>query len=170
MIKVPDFAPGCFGSALAFQADDVICRNCVFSSQCEPVHSVAKTELRKRFGVTVRETKKTMADKFAGSTETVLPSKTQMILDRIDNSNFDIVGKLNRGENPFGSSMRFLTVACHLLLRRPFITQEHITAGCVYSLKCQRSTAEAYSRIAIQILSHVGAIESNDGMMTIKRI
>jgi hypothetical protein len=40
------FAPGCFGSALAFDLDDPTCQTCVFASQCQPVHvqSVATLE------------------------------------------------------------------------------------------------------------------------------
>lgn len=169
MIRVPDLAPGCFGSALAFQADDMICSRCVFAAQCEPVHIIAKSELRKRFGIEIKEPKKTTIKHEDGTIETVLPKRTQIFIDRINNANFDIVGKLQRGVNPFGSSMKFLAVACHLFLRMPAVKHEHITAACIHALKCQSNTADAYARIAVQVLTHVGAIDSNDGVMTIKR-
>lgn len=169
MIRIPDLAPGCFGSALAFEANDMICGHCVFASQCEPVHALAKMELRKRFGIEIKESKKTTIRHEDGTVETVLPKRTQLFIDRINNANFDIVGKLQRGVNPFGTSMKFLAVACHLLLRMPSVKHEHITAACIHSLKCQQNTAEAYARIAVQVLTHVGAVRINDGVMTIKR-
>lgn len=169
MIKVPDFAPGCFGSALAFSEKDAICRNCVFSQGCESAHKIAKAELRSRFGITVRESKKPLADVCANEPTTTLPKKTQALFDRINGANYDIVGKLRSGVNPFGESMRFMAVACQLLLKVPNVKQSTITAGCVYKLGCQEDTAEAYARTAIQILSHVGAIDSNDGVITIRK-
>jgi hypothetical protein len=169
MIKVPDFAPGCFGSALAFNASDSICRNCVFSKECEPTHKRAKEELRNYFGIKVREPKKPLADVCANSPETTLPKKTQALFDRINSANYDIVGKLRSGVNPFGESMKFMAVACQLLLKVQNVKQSTITAGCVYKLGCQEDTAEAYARTAIQILSHVGAIDSNDGIISIRK-
>lgn len=169
MIRVPDFAPGCFGSALAFNGDDMICRTCMFCSQCEPVHDLAKAQLRKHFGIDIKEPKKKHFVTEDGTVEVVIPKRTQIIIDRINNANFDIVGNLQRGVNPFIGSMKFLAVACHLLLRMPALKQENIVAGCVYALKCQTNTAEAYARVAIQVLTHVGAIETNDGVISIKR-
>ena len=55
MTTVPDFAPGCFGSALAFKADDAVCEGCIFKAQCQPVHLEALASLRARLGIKTKD-------------------------------------------------------------------------------------------------------------------
>jgi hypothetical protein len=165
---IPDFAPGCFGSALTFDAADMICRNCAFSAQCKPASALARRALQDRFGIKVREKKTNQVVQEDGTVELALPIKTQKLIERIDNSNLDVVGNLSRGKNPFDGTMKFLAVACQLLLRRPVVSRELLIAGCVYALKCQQNTAEAYARQAEQILAHIGAVDVTEGGIKLK--
>ena len=172
----PEFAPGCFGSALTYKATDMICRACPFAGDCAPAHEVAKAEMRARFGITVKS--KPSADPkpepsasgdVIESPEMVIDRKTQELLDRIDRSGMSIAGSLRDGINPFEKTMRFMKVACHLLLRLPNVSQDMITAGCMHAIGCQRNTAETYARLAVRVLTHVGAVEVNDGLLSIRR-
>lgn len=46
-------APGCFGSALSFNAEDTICQACPFNAKCQPVHEIAKNHLHDKFGIAI---------------------------------------------------------------------------------------------------------------------
>lgn len=182
MSEIPIFSPGCFGSAIAFKKDDVVCSNCPFVAQCEPVHRVSLQTLRDRFGVkTTREIVSERAQKREAvqaakkaapvdPTLLTVPKKVRELLERLDRGSYDVVGKLKRGENPFGAAIPYMMVACHLLINfQTPVDQKFLSTAFVRKLGWQKNTADAHARMAIQALTHVGAVENNDGLIRIRK-
>ena len=181
MTTIPEFSPGCFGSAVAFKKDDTVCRSCPFAEQCEPAHLEAQQALRERYGVKttqqviahnkqVREAEKAARQAAKDPAALVLPKKTQVLIDRLDRGNYDVKGKFARGENPFGQSMRFMQIVGHILLRLKDggLDRQLLAAAFVKKLEWQQGTADAHARMAIQALEHIGAITNNDGVISLK--
>lgn len=178
MTTIPPFSPGCFGSALAFKKGDVACGGCKFAALCEPAHLEAQKALRERFNVqtTAEAAAEKKAAKAANSatptdpTALTLPKKTQELIARLDKGNYDIVGSLKRGENPFGAAIPFMKLACHLLLRlqQPF-SMKGLSTAYVTKFGWQQGTADAHARMAVQALTHIGAVKNTDGMISIRR-
>lgn len=178
MTEIPPFSPGCFGSAIAFKKDDVACGSCKFAEACEPRHLEAQQALRERHGVKTRdkiseEKKAAKETKKAAPVDPaalVLPKKVQELLTRLDRGNYDIVGSLRRGENPFGSAMPFMKLACHLLLRLPMpLSQKGLSTAFATKFGWKENTSDAHARMAIQALVHVGAVDMRDGTISIRR-
>lgn len=174
MTTIPAFAPGCFGSALAFQKDHSICRDCKFSAECEPLHNENIKRLREELGIERRSTMGSTAHPasrnvaLAGST---LPKKVDEIVARIQAMGLDIAGKMRNGENPFSAgNAKFLRVGALIFLRADFsVTTDLLSRLYVRKLECKANTAEAYARMALQIFDHFGAIEKSDGGYRIRR-
>lgn len=168
-ISVPEYAPGCFGSALTFEKTDMICKACPFSDRCEPASAESKSLLRSRFGIVFKSKTIRPVPQEVGNIATVECEKTRKLIERIDRADLNIVGKLLAGANPFDQQMKFMAIACHIFLRRETVTQNMITVGCVHTLKIQHGAADCYARIALKALVHIGAITNNDGRYSLKR-
>ncbi|OWZ90469.1 hypothetical protein B9J07_28195 [Sinorhizobium sp. LM21] len=181
MTTIPEFSPGCFGSAVAFKKEDTVCRACPFAEMCEPAHMEAQTALRERYGIRTtqqvlsdakqqREAEKAARQAAKDPATLVLPKKTQDLIDRLDRGNYDVKGKFSRGENPFGQSMRFMQIVGHLLihLKNARLDRQLLAAAFVKKLEWQQGTADAHARMAIQALEHIGAITNNDGVIALK--
>ncbi len=170
-MTIPAFAPGCFGSALTFKATDMVCQNCPFAAKCEPMHLQSAILLREKMGL---KPLKTVApapvvaapvDPLAMS----LPKKVQDLLLKLNTGSYDVVGKLSRGENPFGAAIPFMAAACHILLKvsRP-VDRDFFSTAFMKKFGWQKPAADEKARIAIYALVHVGAIVSNDGLISLK--
>lgn len=178
MTDIPQFSPGCFGSAIAFKKNDVACGSCPFAALCEPAHLEAQKALRERHNVmtTVEANEAKKRAKVEKETVPVdptalsLPKKTQELLARLDRGNYDVVGHLQRGENPFGAAIPFMKLACHLLLRlnRPF-SARGLSTAFETKFGWKHGTADAHARMAIQALTHIGAVDNADGMISIRK-
>lgn len=180
MTDIPHFAPGCFGSALAFKEDDSVCMGCVFKAECQPIHLEARAALRARLGIKLPEEIKAARPakpkvEFLDQSEAALalPVKVQELVDKLDRGGYDVVNKLQAGENPFGASLKFMKVAAHLLLgfakaNRP-LDAEVLTTAFVKTLGWQESTAQAHTRMAIQALTHIGAVDNLQGKIVLRR-
>ena len=183
MTQVPPFAPGCFGSALTFKGDDVACSGCIFRDQCEPAHKIALEELRTRLSITAPVTRtdaqaEQAAYKRAEREALIardpevmsLPVKVQDLVLRLDRGNFQIREKLAQGENPFVHRIPFMAIVAHLLLRMREPVDRHIISTCfVQKLNWQQGTADAHARMAIQLLTHIGAVDNMDGRISLRR-
>lgn len=169
VIKVPEFAPGCFGSALAYSTTDMICRACPFESRCEPVHQHAKAILKARFGVTAqREPKVKAAKPVEGPVLVNTCQRTEALLKWIEGMKIGVVDKLRAGVNPFGAKTKHLAVICHLLLNKPVTTEPMMITALETVLKCQRKNAEDYMRICLRVLDHLGAIAKTQTGYTVR--
>lgn len=168
-MNVPNFAPGCFGSSIAFDVDDV-CRNCPFFEQCEKASLTVKNELRSKYGIHVPKKKQKIVVDANGDTSLVLPKKTQNLLKRLDVSVDDICGSIRNNINPFESKgPKYLSLLCHLLIRtKKPINSDQLVAAFMTKFSWKEDTAKVHARIAAQALEHVGAIRRVDGVITLK--
>lgn len=173
MIAIPAFAPGCFGSALAFQESHPLCASCQFVTDCKPLHEVNLAHLKKECHIQDRRSF-TMNSPSAGNPNPgarVLTKKVREYLDKIEKAGIRITEGLSQGVNPFDPKvMSFMHVAAHLLLRLKEPVQSRTLAlAFTRRFNCGESTAEAYVRITTQILRHVGAVDVMDGGMILRR-
>lgn len=173
MTQIPEFSPGCFGSALGFRATDMLCRRCEFAAQCEPVHVLMKEQLREKFGIVAKKVKAPVEKKAVpvDPVAIVLPKKLQDLLDRLNNFGFDIINKLSRKVNPFDQSMPGLWVACALLTKMDMpISRDLLTTALMRKMKWQEPQARESASIAVYALLHVGAVRSLDGKISLKEV
>ncbi|SCW95770.1 hypothetical protein [Ancylobacter rudongensis] len=173
--NVPEFAPGCFGSALAYRETDSICTACVFAGRCKPLHLQAQAALRARFGIELTETQKRRIQRAANPpahpAEMTVPKKVQALIDRFDNTNSRVAEQLGQGVNPFATTLPFMRIVCHLLLNYAKPIDRGLLATAFASrLNWQQDTAEAHARMAIQALTHIGAVDNIDGAIALRRI
>jgi hypothetical protein len=174
---IPFLAPGCFGSALLFQEKGMVCTACPFKGECEPAHILSLTTMREKLGIKVPPKRHVSAPQTVdGPVEEcdermTLPKKVRELLSRLDREHLDIVGKIKEGVNPFANHdrYRFMQITCHLVMRLQIpVNQKVVSAGLVKSMGWAQGTADAHARMAIQALTHVGAIENNDGILSVK--
>jgi len=172
MEEIPKFAPGCFGSVIAFSAADGVCQHCPFAEQCRPAHEERKQKLREAYGikVPVKQRKEQAVDPVTGEAIMTVSLKAQALIERLDKSTLDICGKLQRGMNPFpDNAPKYLKFLCHLMLinQRP-IPNDYLVAAFMQKFDWKQDTAKAHVRIACKVLEHVGAININDGAIRLK--
>ncbi len=178
MTNIPEFAPGCYGSALAFKESEGVCLACVFRSQCQPLHEANLAALREELGVpnvvkrgrpkVVDEAREALFARDPGALS--LPKKVQDLIARIDRGNFEVKSHFARGENPFAGKIPFLAVATEVLLKfsRP-VDVPVLTAAFVMKLNWQEDTAKAHARIMLSAFQHLGFIEQQDDGYVAKR-
>lgn len=171
MTSIPNFSPGCFGSALGYQDDSPICKNCPFKDECIPLHDENLATLRAKFGITPKQkaVKASTARPNPAAGVMALPAKVQALVDKLDAANLRIGEKLLRGENPFEGKVPFLQVACHLLLRlgRP-VERSLLSQALTHKFGWQQNTADAHARMAFQALAHIGVIVESEAGAIIK--
>lgn len=168
--RVPDFAPGCFGSALSYNGD-MTCRSCKFASACEPVHAVAKLALQEHFGIKPNKAQRPVP---TGATaheraRAMLPKKTLELVDKISAEVANVAGELAIGHNPFRAKFKFMGLACHLLLNMPDLDQSTLSTACVRKFGWSQDTANAHARFALQALTHFNAVKNTNGKFSINR-
>ena len=172
MSQVPEFSPGCFGSALAFREDIPVCLSCNFREQCKPIHIDNLAKLREHYGIKVAVPRIKRAPVVVSTDESLLrlPKKVRELVERIDRSSIRITENLMKGLNPFETEFPFMRVACHLLLRldRP-INQKLLSAAFMKKMNWLEGTADSHARMAIYILVHVGAVDHIDGQISLRK-
>jgi hypothetical protein len=170
MSNIPAHSPGCFGSALAFESTAPVCTVCKFASECKPLHLENLEALRVALGVTTKV--KAVAKKAEVQGEGLtMPVKTQALIDKLNDGDFKITESLRAGKNPFeGVGMAFMRVVAHLLLRAQApIARDHIAFALATTMKWQSTTADSHARMAMQALEHIGAVESVNGAIILRR-
>lgn len=156
--KTP-FAPGCYGSALAFSADDDICRACPFNAACETRHLTAMAQLRRALHVTTT-TRRRASDKMSVMAE--------QIFNELGLSAGHIRKSMQAGRNPF--SMRdFLGDVVAVLINSESTNRAFLAQVLERRRAVRPSVADKQARQAIQILTHCEAIEITDGAISICR-
>ncbi|MDE4297053.1 hypothetical protein PXK56_17850 [Phaeobacter gallaeciensis] len=175
--NIPFLAPGCFGSALHFQGEGMVCAACPFKGECEPVHNMALQAMRERLGIKMPPVRRaaplpTNEEATEDGTRLTLPKKVRELLGKLDRENLDITGKMKQGVNPFAGLGRYgyMMITCHLIMHlRVPVTQKIISAGLATKLGWANGTADAHARMAVQALEHVGAIDNNDGIFSVRK-
>lgn len=169
LIKVPDFAPGCFGSALNHDPTDPICSNCPFVRECGAAHLVTMESLRRRFGIVVpekiREAERAKIENAVKTPVRTVGGYAAATIEAIKKAGVDVAFMLRRGENPFGVTIKSeaLRVASYVLIKSKQPVQRAVIAACIERrLGCKPETAKTYARIAEQVLLHFGAVEVDE--------
>lgn len=172
MTDVPKFAPGCFGSALAFNQDNAICKACIFADKCQPLHEENLGRLRAHFGIVPKAEKKPKKE-MVSSIGLAVSEKTRQLIDKLDRGSFNVIENLRKGVNPFDRSMPSMMLATHLLIglnrMNKSLTRPMLAAKYVSALGLKENTADAYARMNIEALIHIGAVENVDGAIRIRR-
>lgn len=171
MSHIPNNAPGCFGSALAFDPSTSFCNTCIFKGECEPAHADNLIALRARLGVKIKdETTPRLVTTEPKNINPGLSAKAQALLDKVDEGGFNIVDSLKKGINPFREKFQFLRVACHLLLNVQYpISRDTLKMAFATKFNWADDTAAHHARLVFQVLEHVGVVENNDGKIKLKR-
>lgn len=165
--------PGCFGSAICFQAESPECRSCLFKAACEPAAELRASQLRAEFGITKpKRITKPPAPRvepgFEG--ERIHPKKVDELLRRIELMGVRVYESLSKGENPFATRPLFLRLTCHLLLRRPGgVTRAELMRGLAVKLNWTEGTAGAHATQAFQALKALGAAHEVNGYLMLKK-
>lgn len=154
---IPNSAPGCFGSALAFAKDNAICLKCPFAPSCETLHQENLTLLREKLGIKSKDKRVRQA----------VPVKVQELVDRLQ-AFASIVPDLKQGKNPFPKSMPFMHIVGHLLLRAGSFDRQLLSAAFTAKLNWTQETADAHARMAFQALVHMGVAEERAGRISVK--
>jgi len=168
MTSIPTFAPGCFGSALAFDEAAPVCTVCRFAAECRPMHEANLAALRQRLGVDMgRVRAKVKEDKH--ETGLVISKQAQKIVDDLDASNLRVTEKLARGENPFGNDRMMLKLAAHILLKCGYVEREALSYALQTRMEWAPSTASLRAINIMQAFTHIGAADLIDGKLFIRR-
>lgn len=168
VILVPEFAPGCFGSALAFSKTDMICRACPFSERCEPVHQKAKMLMKVRFNIGFKEKTKEVK-KEVGTTAMTSCKRTDALLKWIEMMNVGVHDKLKEGINPFGVKTPYLALICQMLMKYQRVKISDMLNALMIVEKYSEETAKIYTRISLKALLHLGVVENKDGVFSLRR-
>lgn len=172
MTQIPSFAPGCFGSALAYQDKSPVCGSCELASQCKVLHEV---NFKRLYGEIVETRRK--FEMPAATTENpapgalTLPKKVAEEAARLDEMGLNIRENLKAGTNPFGPKFKkYLYVASHLLmnLKAP-LRQDLLCNAYIGRLGYDTLTAKALARQALQIFQHIGVVSEIDGGFVLRR-
>ncbi len=175
MTATPDqpHAPGCFGSALCFQAGSPECSSCPFQGACQPAAQRRTQELRTLLGLALKEPrlkKPIMPPVAPDAAQRTLPKKVEELLGRIERAGIRVTDSLNAGLNPFAKGPTFLKMACHLLLRMPEgFTRQQLQQGLMTKLAWTQATANAHATQACQLLIAVGAAKLINGKLVRKQ-
>ena len=143
------FAPGCFGSALAFSQDDEVCKACPFHGDCETRSVTALASLQSMFGV---------ASKPRRRKSEAMSQKAEEIFNALGQSADEIRKAVMSGRNPFSLRRGFLGDVVSVLLSHPNVTRAFLTQVLEARRAVRTSVADVYARQAIQILRHCDVI------------
>ncbi|TDW20531.1 hypothetical protein EV128_125161 [Rhizobium azibense] len=171
---IPSFAPGCFGSALAYEETAPVCAVCKFAEACKPLHLTNLEILRERVGVKGKgnkDAKNPLVEKpTAGPAEMTVPKKVMALVEKLDSSNLRVTENFAKGVNPFAASSNFLKIAGHLLLKlKQPLDRQTLAYAYTTKLGWTEGTADSHARMAIQALTHIGAVNNIDGAIVLRR-
>lgn len=162
MSETDDLAPGCFGSALTYNASHPICSSCIFAAKCAPESLQRLENLRDQFGIKMPK-RKTLPVSSQVTEEGLqmvgeVPVKVAEFLQRCDRSGIKITEALRQGRNPFEKKPAFMKLACHLLLNMPDgINLPTLKKVFIKKMEWTELTANSYTIQATQTLLAVGA-------------
>lgn len=167
-ISIPPLAPGCFGSALAFDASAPVCSICKFSASCKVLHEENMEALRDRMGLQIKKVTKKPGRPAAANGMTPAKKVLEWV-DVIEKKGIKVTEAFREGRNPFdGQGIVFMRIVGHMLLKGR-VNRGDLSMAFQKLLKWQDSTADAHARIGLQVLAHIGAIDLVDGAATLRR-
>lgn len=164
--------------SMCFREASTECKTCPFSSSCQPLAEKQLAMLRAELGIVAKEPRKAPVAAKPASTVSPkvmeltggLPKKVAAWVAYIDQAGIKVVEGLTKGANPFqGRRPQFLSIACHLLLKRPQgVTRDMLNQAFMHALKWQADTAQSHVTQTRQILAALGATEDVDGLMKLR--
>lgn len=174
MHTIPPFAPGCYGSALAFDGESPVCQSCKFAQTCKVLHMENLAELRNRMGVKSKRAnaKPVVQQPTSAPAALTVPKKVQEIVDKLERAKIRVTEGFAEGRNPFMAlqGANFLKIAGHLLLKmdRP-LDRQTLSFAYQQKLDFTEGTADSHARMAMQALIHIGAVHNIDGLIALRR-
>lgn len=167
-----DTKPGCYGSALTYQEDSPVCRQCPYAQNCAPLSIASSERIRLKFGHAIKKpaAKKPKAAPVKVGLVPVLSAHVQNVLAFLEDSKVVVTEALRDGRNPIKEKPLFLRVACHMLLRTTNgLDRATLSQGLIQAMKCTPREAEAYAFNAFQVLIALGALQEVEGRYWIKK-
>lgn len=154
------FAPGCFGSALAFSAKDDLCQDCPFFSECSAKSALALEELQAYFEIPTGPAKRK---------SDTMSVKAQEIFEGLGKTADEIRRALMGGTNPFSMRKGFMGDVCFVLLNQPQVTRAFLTEMLQARREIKPSVADMYVRQSIQILRHCEAVAVDGDVFSLRQ-
>lgn len=107
-----NFAPGCFGSALAFRSQDLVCRQCPLNERCGLISEQNMAALRAKYSLKEKKLPP-------------LEEKVKKVVTALRKANLNIRANVVEGKNPFTVAQPALFYATQLMMavhkaKRPF--------------------------------------------------
>lgn len=157
MLEKPAYAPGCFGKVYCF-AEDAICGACEFADRCKPARDRANVQLQSMYGVEAPKSKRSG-----------LAVKPKQMFDELGKTEEQVREAMLAGQNPYRVKDGPVGIVAHLVLRLGVAKRSTLTRCVKEHRKLSDDTASVYTRYAIQILTHCGAVEVNGDAITLIR-
>lgn len=167
-----ELAPGCFGSALTFQDNSPVCQQCPFAAACAPKSIASYERIAIKLGIKDKKRAKPVSKPEPEGQKLVptLPKKVLEIIGWLERKKVVITGPLRAGINPISERPAFLRVACHLLIKsKSGVDHGMLKMAFKKMFDWNDHSADCYARMAIQVLSAVGAISLNGERYIIAR-
>jgi hypothetical protein len=171
MTTIPDFSPGCFGSALAFDEAAPVCSVCAFAAQCKPIHELNLKTMRERLGIPAPKITQRAKRDTADQQGMTVPVKTQALIEKIERAGIRVTESFASGLNPFTDmGSNFLKIVGHMLLKSPRpLARNDFAMAFQMKLNWSQGTADSHARMAMQALQYIGAVDEIDGTVTLRR-
>jgi hypothetical protein len=174
MTTIPAFAPGCFGSALAYQEGHPVCSSCMFAVQCVPLHQENLARLRQTCRIAERPKQPAAQKAERPAAGMLATSKVEAFIEKMERSGVKVTEAFAKGENPFREKgPKMMSIAAQLLLkltehRRP-LSHDMLVHAYMRAMSVNDKTAKFYAGLAMKFFNHVGAVETVDGAILLRR-
>lgn len=146
MSEKPAYAPGCFGKIYCY-AEDAVCGACEFAALCKPARDRAFEQRQAMYGI-----------KAPTRQRVGLPVKVQQVFDSLGRNEEEVRNAFLEGQNPYRISDGPVGIVAHLLLSFGEVKRAKLIEAVGTHRQLNDETAAVYTRYAIQILTHCGAI------------
>jgi hypothetical protein len=172
------FAPGCFGSGLAYQEDGTVCGRCDFAARCAPLALERRQQVRARLGIAVEPVVRRVrtadepmkASRPAGRPRPVseregFPKKVCQLLDRIESRGVDLAVAIRAGQNPLPSPA-FLKMAIDMLLGGGF-DRGQLRAAFMTTFDWSDGTAHSHVGQVFALLTGLKVAREDNGKLMV---
>lgn len=146
MLERLNYAPGCYGKAYCYSEDET-CGACPYSTECKALQFQAKEQLRQFYGVQA-PTRKPVG----------LPVKVSKLFKELGKTEEEVRDAMLSGKNPYPPNESAVGVVAHCVLSAWSVSRSNVVGVVAKARNLNLETATIYTRYAIQILAHCGAI------------
>lgn len=169
-------APGCFGSGLAFHAEQPECVACTFGARCAPLASASLALIRVKYGskTLIAQPPKPPAPPAPPSSAPTLtyaaPDQVKSVMESLDRSGIRVTENL-RHRRIHKKMPAPLALICKLLIaceNKSVLTMSLVERMMISRLEKTPRQARQWTVLLVQVLVNLGAVEENNGILTIK--